>query len=104
MTSNYRAWLDKKIAQQKQEIAALLRKPDTDANGRQLNLLQDELLDYRMALGRFMEFERETRWTVAPLTATPAMLDAYGKVLAIGSELDGSMVWSAMLDASGNTA
>ena len=76
MNTNYRAWLDKKIAQQKRKIAALLKKPDTDANGRQLNLLQDELLDYRMALVRFMEFERETRLTAAPLTATPALLAA----------------------------
>ena len=52
MNTNYRAWLDKKIAQQKQKIAALLKKPDTDANGRQLNLLQDELLDFELAKKR----------------------------------------------------
>ena len=101
---NYRAWLEQKIEAQKQEQAALLRQPDTEENARQRNLLVDEILDSRMALRRFAEFERETRSTVVPLTATPAMLDAYGKVLAMGSELDGSMVWRAMLDASGRAA
>ena len=36
----------------------------------------------------------------APATATPAMLEAYNKVLGMGSELDGSMVWRAMLEAA----
>ena len=102
--TNYRAWLEQKIEAQKQEHAALLRQPHTDGNGTQCNRLLDEILDSRMALRRFAEFERETRSTVVPLTATPAMLDAYGKVLAMGSELDGSMVWRAMLDASGRAA
>lgn len=35
-----------------------------------------------------------------PDEATPAMLEAYGRVLAMGSELDGAMVWRAMLSAA----
>jgi hypothetical protein len=56
---DYNLWLDQKIGDKKQEIAALLKAPETEQSMRRISQLQDQLSDLRWALTTYLDYQRE---------------------------------------------